>query len=573
MRMRRLRLLLRLISIQRTLLRYGLDEIIWQTHLLRPVAWLQKLVPRPAAYRKLTFGDRLRLAIEELGPIFVKFGQAVSVRRDLLAPEIGDELAKLQDHVPPFPSEQAVAALERAFGRGVESVYKEFDREPLAAASIAQVHAARLLDGTSVVVKILRPNVRAQIRRDVEVLYAIARLAEDYWPDARRLRSVDVVEEFEKTLLHELDLMREAANAAQIRRNFAGSDQLYVPQVYWDYCRTNVMTMERIHGIPISNVAALKERGTDIKRLAESGVDIFFTQVFRHNFFHADMHPGNIFVDAREPSRPMYLAVDFGIVGTLSERDQHYLAENFLAFFKRDYRRVATLHVDSGWVPADTRVDELESAVRSVCEPIFDRPLKDISFGLLLLRLFETAREFDMEVQPQLVLLQKTLLTIEGIGRELYPELDLWTTAKPVLEEWMRERKDPRIQIKRLVESWPAVSEDLLLVPEILHRTIRRAAAEGPEAAPVQSRSVGPRRGRRYRSLSQDRFAAYASRSGPLGEPFGSARVHRDRLFAGAAFLIGGVLWSGLETAPLWIGWLAAALGAALLLVGALRRG
>jgi ubiquinone biosynthesis protein len=561
MPMRRLRLLLRLASIQNTLLRYGLDEIVWQTHMLRPVAWLQRLVPRPARLRGLAFGDRLRLAIEELGPIFVKFGQAVSVRRDLLSPEIGDELAKLQDRVPPFPSEQAIEALERAFGRDVGSLYAEFDREPLAAASIAQVHAARLLDGTSVVVKILRPNVRAQIRRDVEVLRAIARLAEDYWPDARRLRAVEVVEEFEKTLYHELDLMREAANAAQIKRNFADSDKLYVPQIYWDYCRTSVLTMERIYGIPISNVPELRQRGTDIKRLAENGVDIFFTQVFRHNFFHADMHPGNIFVDVREPSRPRYLAVDFGIVGTLSERDQHYLAENFVAFFKRDYRRVATLHVDSGWVPPDTRIDELESAVRSVCEPIFDRPLKDISFGLLLLRLFETAREFHMEVQPQLVLLQKTLLTIEGIGRELYPELDLWTTAKPVLEEWMRERKDPRAQLKRLVDSWPVVNEDLLLLPEILHRAIRHAAGEGFEAPRRREgralRAGSSRRGRRD-AYSRERPWPEASRG--------------DRLFAGAAFLVAGVLWSGLGAVPLWLGWLGAALGAALLLAGAARR-
>ncbi|HEX5420986.1 MAG TPA: AarF/UbiB family protein, partial [Gammaproteobacteria bacterium] len=339
--MRNLRLLLRLLSIQNTLIRHGLDEIIWQTHLFRPVAWLQRLVPRPAGMRKRPFGDRLRNALEELGPIFVKFGQALSVRRDLLSPEIGDELAKLQDQVPPFPSEIAVELLERAFGREVGSVYAEFEREPLAAASIAQVHAARLLDGTSVVVKILRPDVRRHVRRDLEVMFAVARLAERYWPDARRLRAVEVVEEFQKTLLHELDLMREAANAAQLKRNFAGSDDLYVPQVYWDYCRANVLTMERIYGIPISNVAALKERGTDIKRLAENGVEIFFTQVFRHNFFHADMHPGNIFVDVRDPLRPRYLAVDFGIVGTLSERDQHYLAENFIAFFKRDYRRVA----------------------------------------------------------------------------------------------------------------------------------------------------------------------------------------------------------------------------------------
>jgi ubiquinone biosynthesis protein len=561
--MRRLRLLLRLISIQNTLLRYGLDEIVWQTHLLRPVAWLQKLVPRPARYRGLPFGDRLRLAIEELGPIFVKFGQALSVRRDLLSPEIGDELAKLQDRVPPFPSEQAIEILERAFGRDVASLYAEFDREPLAAASIAQVHAARLVDGTSVVVKILRPNVRMQIRRDLELLYFAARLAEDYWPDARRLRAVEIVDEFRKTLMHELDLVREAANAAELKRNFAGSDKLYVPQVYWDYCRSNVFTMERIYGIPISNIEELKAQGTDIKRLAENGVEIFFTQVFRHNFFHADMHPGNIFVDVRDPARPQYLAVDFGIVGSLSERDQHYLAENFIAFFKRDYHRVATLHVDSGWVPPDTRVDELESAVRSVCEPIFDRPLKDISFGLLLLRLFETAREFDMEVQPQLVLLQKTLLTIEGIGRELYPELDLWTTAKPVLEEWMRERKDPRVQLQRLVEAWPLVSEDLLLVPEILHRAIRRAAAEGAERPAVrrQSRSEprAARPGRRQRLQRTDR------------ETTGLAGWERS--FLGATLLISGVLWTGLEASPPWIGWLAAALGAAVLLLATLRAG
>ncbi|HEX5421737.1 MAG TPA: ubiquinone biosynthesis regulatory protein kinase UbiB, partial [Gammaproteobacteria bacterium] len=556
------RLLLRLLSIQNTLIRHGLDEIIWQTHLFRPVAWLQRLVPRPAGMRKRPFGDRLRNALEELGPIFVKFGQALSVRRDLLSPEIGDELAKLQDQVPPFPSETAVELLERAFGREVGSVYAEFEREPLAAASIAQVHAARLLDGTSVVVKILRPDVRRQVRRDVEVMFAVARLAERYWPDARRLRAIEVVEEFQKTLLHELDLMREAANAAQLKRNFAGSNELYVPQVYWDYCRANVMTMERIYGIPISNIAALKERGTDIKRLAENGVEIFFTQVFRHNFFHADMHPGNIFVDVGDPLRPRYLAVDFGIVGTLSERDQHYLAENFIAFFKRDYRRVATLHVDSGWVPPDTRIDELESAVRAVCEPIFDRPLKDISFGLLLLRLFETAREFDMEVQPQLVLLQKTLLAIEGIGRELYPDLDLWTTAKPVLEEWMRERKDPRVQLRRLVDAWPIITEDLLLLPEILHRAIQRAASAGTDGA---SRWTEPAQGfGPARPLSKHEWA--------LRERALRVRFVWERLFVGATLLIAGVLWAGFAAKPIWVGWLGAAFGMAILLVNALRR-
>src|SRR5690606_1555078 len=341
-----------------------------------------------------------------------------------------------------------------------------------------------------------------------------------YWPDARRLRPVEVVEEFQKTLLHEVDLLREASNAAQLKRNFADSAMLYVPQVHWDYCRTNVLTIERIRGIPISNVPMLKARGANIRLLAENGVEIFFTQVFRHNFFHADMHPGNIFVDLTEPERPRYIAVDFGIVGSLSDQDQHYLAENFLAFFRRDYRRVAALPVDSGWVPSETRVDELESAVRAVCEPIFDRPLKDISFGLVLLSLFETAREFDMEVQPQLVLLQKTLLQIEGLGRELYPELDLWQTAKPILEEWMMERRDPRVQIKRLLETWPEIADDLLMLPDLLHRRLRQAAMT-PQKEPVRVA-----RGRRERD---ERTSA---RQGEIGE----------RHFVGAALLLAGVL-------------------------------
>ena len=354
-------------------------------------------------------------------------------------------------------------------------MFAELDRTPLAAASIAQVHAAKLQDGTAVVVKVLRPNVAALIARDLEVLYAIAGLAEAYWPEARRLHPGEVVAEFEKTLFNELDMMREAANASQLKRNFAGSELLYVPAIYWDYCRPNILTMERIFGIRVDDIAALRAAGTDIRRLAENGVEIFFTQVFRHNFFHADMHPGNIFVDVTNPLEPKYVAVDFGIVGTLDARDQHYLAENFLAFFKRDYRRVATLHIDSGWVPPGTRVDELEAAVRAVCEPIFNKPLKDISFGLVLLRLFQTARQFNMEVQPQLVLLQKTLLAIEGLGRLLYPELDLWKTAQPVLEEWMKQRRDPRTQIKQLIAAWPEISEDIALLPRLLHRAIRRA--------------------------------------------------------------------------------------------------
>ncbi|HVS24268.1 MAG TPA: ubiquinone biosynthesis regulatory protein kinase UbiB [Gammaproteobacteria bacterium] len=536
---RRLRLLLRMLAIQRALVRHGLDEVVWRTHLLRPIAWMRRILPRRKSGQPL--GARLRLALEELGPIFVKFGQMLSVRPDLLDPEVAQELAKLQDQVPPFPGEQAVATLESAFGRKVEDLFAEFERTPLAAASIAQVHAARLSDGKAVVVKVLRPNVAKLIARDVEVLYAIAGLAEAYWPEARRLHPREIVAEFEKTLGNELDLMREAANAAQLERNFAGSELLHVPEVHWDYCRPNVLTLEQIFGVQIDDLAALRAAGTDIRRLAENGVEIFFTQVFRHNFFHADMHPGNIFVDVTNPLAPKYVAVDFGIVGTLDARDQNYLAENFLAFFRRDYRRVAALHIDSGWVPAGTRLDELEGAVRSVCEPIFNKPLKDISFGLVLLRLFQTARRFNMEVQPQLVLLQKTLLQIEGLGRQLYPELDLWKTAKPVLEEWMRERRDPATQLKRLIAEWPQISEDLSLLPRLLHRAIRRAGAQDEDA---------PR--------------AHASNASSPAAPRAS---RLERTIAGAALVIAGTVFSGLSE-PQWIGWVASGVGLVLLVLG-----
>ncbi len=536
--MQRFRLVFRLLTIQRVLIKYGLDEFVWATHLIRPVGWLRRLVPRWRPRRE-PLGVRIRQTLEELGPIFVKFGQAVSTRGDLLPAAISKELVKLQDQVPPFDSDVALAILEQAFGAPVDEVFAEFERQPLAAASVAQVHSARLESGEAVVVKVLRPGVHGLVKRDLEVLYAVAALAERYWQDGRRLRPVEVVSEFEKTLNRELDLMQEAANAAQLRRNFEASDQLYVPEIYWDYCRPNVLTMERISGIPIGDIDALKAHGTNIARLAENGVKIFFTQVFQHNFFHADMHPGNIFVDVENPEQPRYIAVDFGIMGSLSARDQHYLAANFLAFFQRDYYRVAKLHIDSGWVPPNTRVDELESAVRAVCEPIFDKPLKDISFGLVLLRLFEAAREFRMEVQPQLVLLQKTLLNIEGLGRQLHPELDLWQTAKPFLEDWMKQRTNPRAHLEQLLRNWPDISEDLLLLPEVIHRVLRRVV----DAEPAGPARETPSRVRGFLAVPR--------------------LLHRS--ISGAALLIAGVLWIGLEAAPGWLGWAGAAAG---LLIG-----
>ena len=475
--MRRIRTLLRLLSIQRVLVRHGLDEIITATHILRPLRFFFYLLPRRSD-RSAPLGERIRLALVELGPIFVKFGQAVSTRRDLLPRDIADELAKLQDRVPPFPAEEAVAILSATYGKPVDEVFARFDFEPLAAASIAQVHTAALEDGTEVIVKLLRPGVRDQIEQDLDVLYAIAGLADKYWENSKRLRPLELVAEYEKTVIDELDLMREGGNAAQLRRNFQDSDMLYVPEIYWDFCRSEILVQERVYGIPISDMEALRAAGTNIQVLAENGVEIFFSQVFRHNFFHADMHPGNIFVIVDDPERPKYAAVDFGIVGTLSPSDQQYLAGNFLAFFDRDYYKIAKLHLDSGWVPPDTRIDELETAVRTVCEPIFNKPLAEISFAQVLIRLFRIAQRFNMEIQPQLLLLHKTLLNIEGLGRELYPELDLWKTAQPVLRQWMDEQVGPRAVLGDLRENLPQLRDALRELPAAI-KHLADQAAEG----------------------------------------------------------------------------------------------
>ena len=463
----------RVMHISWVLLRHGLDEVILEAHLFRGIRFFRFLSPFfwLTAGRRPPYGERIRRSLEELGPIFVKFGQMVSTRRDLLPDDIADELAKLQDKVPPFPGQLAVKQIEKSLGAKVSDIFLEFEETPLASASIAQVHTATLLDGKQVVVKVLRPKIDKIIKRDVSLLTTIAKLAHRYSKEARRLRPVEVADEFRKTIFDELDLMREAANASQLRRNFQQSEKLYVPEVYWDLCRSNVMVIERIHGTNVSNITALHEQGISMQLLGERGVEIFFTQVFRDNFFHADMHPGNIFVSPEGK----YIAVDFGIMGTLTTQDQRYLAENLLAFFNRDYRRVAELHVESEWVPKTTRVDEFEAAIRTVSEPIFEKPLAEISFGHFLLRLFQVARRFDMEVQPQLVLLQKTLLNIEGLGRQLYPELDLWTTAKPFMEEWIKQQVGPRAFVNRIKQGLPLFSEQLPEIPHLAYRVLKDA--------------------------------------------------------------------------------------------------
>ena len=458
-------------------LRYGLDELVlisfqkpWLTVIARIVSFGRHLdAPR---------GQRLREALERLGPIFVKFGQVLSTRRDLMPLDIADELARLQDRVPPFDSDLAVAIIQRALGKPVNQIFSSFEREPIASASIAQVHFATLLDRQGiqreVAVKVLRPGMLGAIEQDLSLMRMMAGWVDGLSADGKRLKPKEVVAEFDKYLHDELDLVREASSAAQLRRNMAGLDLVLIPEMYWDFCTTNVIVMERMHGVPISQVARLREAGVDIPKLARDGVTLFFTQVFRDGFFHADMHPGNIQVSIAPATFGRYISLDFGIVGTLTEVDKEYLAQNFTAFFRRDYKRVAELHIESGWVPSGTRVDELESAIRSVCEPFFDRPLKEISLGLVLMRLFQTSRRFQVEIQPQLVLLQKTLLNIEGLGRELDPDLDLWNSAKPFLEKWMIEQVGPQKLLNQLKDQAPRYATLLPELPRLLHDFLKQ---------------------------------------------------------------------------------------------------
>ncbi|ELJ8586242.1 ubiquinone biosynthesis regulatory protein kinase UbiB [Vibrio cholerae] len=466
----------RLYRIVKVQLEYGLDELLPEHHLTRaPLLARKSLFWLRNQHADKALGDRLRLALQELGPVWIKFGQMMSTRRDLFPPHIADPLAMLQDKVAPFDGLKAKQLIEKELGAPLETWFDDFDIKPLASASIAQVHTAKLKsNGRDVVLKVIRPDIHPQIDADIKLMYRVARIVAKALPEARRLKPVEVVREYEKTLLDELDLRREAANAIQLRRNFENSEELYVPEVLTDFCNETVMVSERIYGIQVSDLAGLHANGTNMKLLAERGVSVFFTQVFRDSFFHADMHPGNVFVNPNHPENPQWIGLDCGIVGTLNSEDKRYLAENFLAFFNRDYRRVAQLHVDSGWVPLDTNVDEFEVAIRMVCEPIFAKPLCEISFGHVLLNLFNTARRFNMEVQPQLVLLQKTLLYVEGLGRQLYPQLDLWQTAKPFLEKWMANQVGPQAFLHALKERAPLWFEKMPELPELLYDSLKQ---------------------------------------------------------------------------------------------------
>ncbi len=542
----------RLLTIERVMVKYGLDSLFLKdtrvdalrhVFLLSPTRWLNKDT------RNLPRGERIRLALEELGPVFVKLGQMLSTRRDLLPDDIGDQLALLQDQVPPFSDSLARETIEAALGDDVGHLFSEFEASPMASASIAQVHGAVLKDGSSVVVKVLRPGIESMIDRDISLMYMLADMAAITLPDAKRLRPREVVVEYDNTIHNELNLINEASNGVVFRNNFKDSDILYVPEIYWDYTRKNVMVMERVYGIPIRNIDEMHAIGMDMKKLAEHAVDIFYTQLFTHNFFHADMHPGNIFVSPDDPGYPKFITIDFGIVGSLTDEDLNYIGENMLAFFQSDFRRVAQLHVDSGWVPADTRVGDLEAAIRSVCGPIFEKPLAEISFGTVLLQLFQTARRFEMEVQPQLVLLQKTLLNIEGLGRQLYPELDLWATGKPYLEKWVLERRGPKAIAKRFIEQAPLMLDAMPYMPMLVHdylKTHKNVAA---------SKVRDPQNEQQSKAHS-GRLLRYSIA--------GAALIVSSSLLSGAYVIQGAGL-------PMWC-WVAGLLGVVLLARGILSR-
>ncbi|MFN2327865.1 MAG: ubiquinone biosynthesis regulatory protein kinase UbiB [Chromatocurvus sp.] len=536
--------LLRLGRILQVVGRHRLDDIIDADRVPRGVRLLLHLNPfRLGARAEAARAQRLRHALEELGPVFIKFGQMLSTRRDLMPEDIADELARLQDRVPAFPAPQSRKIIEQALGDPVEVLFARFDATPMASASVAQVHAAQLQDGREVVIKVLRPDIEPVIRQDIALLFLLARLAERFLREGWRLRPVALVSDYEQVILDELDLAREAANASQLRRNFADGRLVYVPEVHWAYTRRNVYVMERIHGIPVTDLKTLRQRGTNLKLLAERGVEIFFTQVFRDSFFHADMHPGNIFINADDPADPRYIAIDCAIIGSLSEGDQYYLARNLLGIFQRDYHEVARLHVECGWVPPETRVEDFEAAMRAVCEPIFEKPISEISFGQLLVYLFSTARRFDMEVQPSLILLQKTLLNIEGLGRQLYPQLNLWDTAQPYLENWLRERYSPQQMVKRLQYYLPSWLERLPQVPDALFEQLQSRR----QATPARRSSEGAMR------RQQQRLAA--------------RRQHRQiagAACAGGALLTIPALQPVLSTLPP-AGWFLFALAAALL--------
>lgn len=484
---------LRLLKILRVATKYGLDEIAISGFKVPRTA---KLIDTVVFWRDISAprGVRLRMALEELGPIFVKFGQVLSTRADLMPPDIAAELAALQDRVPPFDSDLAIAQITRSLGAHPDQLFASFERDPVASASIAQVHFAVLKNGKEVAVKVLRPGMKKSIDEDVALMHLAAEWTERLWTESKRLKPREVVGEFDKYLHDELDLMREAANASQLRRNFANSNLLMVPEMYWDYCSSSVIVMERMHGIPVSQIERLSAAGVDLSKLSSDGVEIFFTQVFRDGFFHADMHPGNILVSVAPETFGRYIALDFGVMGTLNDFDKDYLSQNFLAFFQRDYKRVAEAHIESGWAPPETRVDELESAVRACCEPIFDRPLKDISFGQILLRLFQTSRRFNVEVQPQLVLLQKTLLNIEGLGRQLDPNLDLWKTAKPYLEKWMAEQVGWRGLVERLKAEAPRYAQIFPQLPRLVHRALEGVQPSGSDTEMLKALLIEQRR-------------------------------------------------------------------------------